>query len=696
MRKLVFFALLCAWGPIAAAGPEKLDPLLKYLENSWKRVGTEGLLALELPRLLSLSTEDERVRVRVLVATRDPGGAWDIPGFRPEAVIGRIATGSVLLTDLEEIADHPQVIFVQAVRPLYPRLDVSVPEIGVPDVWQGIPATRGEGVIVGIVDTGVDTLHPAFRVDRDGDGSREGSRILWLWDQSAAGIPDRWPFSYGEDFSREEIEQGIAWGTPVSRDTSGHGTHVAGIAAGAEASLPGVAPGAELVVVRSTFYEDTVLDGVAFVFKVAGELGLPAVVNLSLGGHGGPHDGTSLFEQAIDATLDQPGRAIVVAAGNEAEDRIHVGGEVLGPITWHVFVENPTGEANFWHDELASFAVTLSFVDMVMHIPPGTQRPMVLPGGEIFVDNASAGPDPRNGDKLIHLTWTGLPVGVYLSLTFTPSPSGGRIDGWLASSDYGYFQEGDAASTVAEPGNAHRVITVGAYITRNRWQSQLGEQVSEYRLYELAPFSSHGPTRDGRIKPDLTAPGAWILSARSADAYVYGGFLAPDGIHRYMAGTSMAAPHVTGVCALLLSLDPGADWEALKAALVGGARRDAYTGWGLPDNAWGYGKAHAPGAVAELAPPSPEELPALEVLTAPAASEALFRYTLPEGATGGHLYIYDILGRKVYERGVLSRRGIIRWDLVSATGIPVANGVYLAVLVTERGVSAPVRLVVQR
>ncbi|RLE31521.1 hypothetical protein DRJ27_01760, partial [Candidatus Acetothermia bacterium] len=184
--------------------------------------------------------------------------------------------------------------------------------------------------------------------------------------------------------------------------------------------------------------------------------------------------------------------------------------------------------------------------------------------------------------------------------------------------------------------------------------------------------------------------------ARSADAYVYGGFLAPDGIHRYMAGTSMAAPHVTGVCALLLSLDPGADWEALKAALVGGVRRDAYTGWGLPDNAWGYGKAYAPGAVAELAPPTPEELPALEVLTAPAVSEALFRYTLPEGATGGHLYIYDILGRKVYEREVLSRRGIIRWDLVSATGIPVANGVFLAVLVTERGVSAPVRLVVQR
>ncbi len=696
MRKLLVFALLCVWGFIAAAGPERLDPLLRYLEGSWKRVGTEGLLALEFPRLLSLSTEDERAWVRVLVATRDPDEAWDIPGFRPETVIGRIATGSIAIADLEEVADHPQVVFVQAARPLSPRLDISVPEIGVPEVWEGVPPTRGEGVLVGIVDTGVDTLHPTFRVDRDGDGTLEGSRILWLWDQSAAGVPDQWPLSYGEDFSREEIEQGIAWGAPVSRDTSGHGTHVAGIAAGSEASLPGVAPGAELVVVKSTFYEDTVVEGVEFVFRVADSLGLPAVVNLSLGGHGGPHDGTSLFEQAIDATLDRPGRVIVVAAGNEAEDRIHVGGEVLSPITWHILVANSSGEANFWHDASASFTVTVSYVDEVVDVPPGAQRLMALPGGEIFVDNASAGPDPRNGDKLIHLSWTGLPVGVYLALTFTPSPAGGRIDGWLSSTDYGNFQEGDAALTIAEPGNAHKVITVGAYTTRNRWQSQLGEQVSEYRLYDLAPFSSHGPTRDGRIKPDLTAPGAWILSARSADAYVYGGFLAPDGIHRYMAGTSMAAPHVAGVCALLLSLDPHADWEALKAALVAGARKDAYTGWDLPDNAWGYGKVYAPGAVAELAPPTPGELPALEVLTAPAVSEALFRYALPEGVRWAYIRVYDILGRPVYEEEVFPRRGIVRWDLVSLTGIPVSNGIYLAVLVTDRGVSPPARVVVQR
>lgn len=690
MRKALalFFALV--WIALALGGPERLDPLLRRLHRAWERVGAEGLAALDLPALLSLDLPRRDVpAVRVFVLLEPGWSARDLPGFRPRTVVGRVATGKLPLPLLPELADHPAVRYIQASRPLTPSLDVSVPEIGAPDVWNGVPPTRGEGAIVGIVDTGVDALHPAFRVDRDGDGFPEGSRILWLWDQSAAGASDHWGFGYGEDFPREEIERGISLGLPVSRDTSGHGTHVAGIAAG-------VAPGAELVVVKTTFYEDTVVDGVEFVFRVAESLGLPAVVNLSLGGHGGPHDGTSLFERAIDATLDRPGRAVVVAAGNEAEDGIHVGAEVMGPVTWHLSVGSPGGEAIFWHGAAAAFRVTLSYLGEELVVPPGQQGYLALPGGEVFLDNASAGPDPRNGDKLIYLSWSGVPVGTYMSLAFAPAPSGGRVDGWVTSPGYGRFGEGDAAMTIAEPGNAFRVITVGAYTTRNRWISRAGEQISDYRLWELAPFSSRGPTRDGRIKPEVVAPGAWILSARSADAAIPSWLLHPDGDHYYQAGTSMAAPHVAGVCALLFSLSPGSGWEEVRAALIGGAREDAYTGWALPDEGWGYGKAHAPGAVVELSPPVPGALPMVEVLTVPAAYEAIFRCVPPEGAGTAVLYVYDIRGRPVHRAELPPGGGIVRWDLSSPAGIPVANGLYLAVLVTDRGTSPPARLVVQR
>ncbi|MGY4707332.1 S8 family serine peptidase [Candidatus Bipolaricaulota sp. J31] len=699
MRKSLVLIVLLLLGYLALAGPERLDPLLRTVLRSWKEIGTEGIVALDFPRLLSLGTEDPAVgvpTVRVLIRTRTPGAAYGLPGFHPETVIGDLATGTASLTALEGLADHPEVVYIQASRPLRTELDISVPEIGAPEVWSGAPPTKGEGVIVGIVDTGIDLLHPSFRVDRDGDGTLEGSRVLWLWDQSAAGVPDNWPLGYGEDFSREEIEWGIAHRAPPSRDTRGHGTHVTGIAAGSEPTLPGVAPGADLVVVKTTFYEDTVVDGVQFVFRVAESLGLPAVVNLSLGGHGGPHDGTSLFEQAIDATLDRPGRAVVVAAGNEAEDKIHVGGEIWSPITWHIAVGSPSGEAHFWHGAGASFQVNVAFGGGEFVVPPGGQRAVLIAGTTLIVENAPYGPDPRNGDKRIYVAWIGAPGGTYIALTFVPAPLGGRVDGWVSSPDYGHFVEGGPEMTIAEPGNAFRVITVGAYVTRNRWISQAGEQISEYRLWELAPFSSHGPTRDGRLKPDLVAPGAWILSARSADAAVSPWLLHPDGTHYFLAGTSMAAPHVAGICALLLSLAPDSTWEELRAALIGGAREDRYTGWDLPDQRWGYGKAYAPAAVEELSPPAPGGTPALEVLSAPATAEALFRYALPAGTSWAELRIYDILGRLVFAEELSPGGRIARWDLLTSGGVPVANGIYLAVLVTEAGTSIPVTVVVQR
>ncbi len=688
--RLILLAILI-FG-LAFAGPEKMDPLLR-------------LLSPPDPNLTPLSLEllgwGAPGKVRVLVETRDFGGAWRLPGLSPSWVAGRYAAGVVPLSALPELADHPQLVYLQLVRPTRPCLDVSVPEVGAPAVWQGPGGTRGGGVIVGIVDSGIDPFHPTFRVDRDGDGFEEGSRILFLWDQNlpADGSAAAYGCTYGQVFTQGEIEAAFAGGYFPSTDTMGHGTHVAGIAAGdgSGGGWPGVAPEANLVIVNTTFFQDSVLEGVTFVLDRAWELGLPAVVNLSLGTHAGPHDGTSLFEQALDSLVDRPGRAVVVAAGNEAQEQLHVGADVHSPISWHLVPQSSWVAASFWHPPAAAFRLqVLAPSGEEITVLPGQQAYLNAAVGQVWVDNASGGPDPRNGDLEIYLTLTGAPAGSRWRLTFTPVGVGGRVDGWIEDSREGYFLEGDAQLTIAEPGNAQRVITVGAYVTKNSWTSVVGEQSYEGEVGGLASFSSRGPTRDGRLKPELCAPGAWIASARSQAAQVADWTLLPGGSYYLLLGTSMAAPHVAGAGALLLALESGLSWDELREALTQGARADQWVG-AVPNLSWGWGKLSLPGAVEALGPSPGPEAPTLILLGSPVAREARFWYQLPREVSWAELRIYDLTGRLLWRKRLVGEaRGELVWPLLTGGGNPVASGLYLAVLVSG-GTSSPiVRVVVQR
>jgi hypothetical protein len=175
----------------------------------------------------------------------------------------------------------------------------------------------------------------------------------------------------------------------------------------------------------------------------------------------------------------------------------------------------------------------------------------------------------------------------------------GRWDAW--SDDHNILAYADNSMTVASPASAKNVISVGAYTTRNSWENRDGEPVEKtYAEGPIAPFSSRGPTRDGRSKPDVAAAGAWIISAASFSARYYLDDIV-SGYHVAMPGTSMASPHVAGAVALLMSHEGGSALDAaeIKQILELGARTDAYTSAQPDPNTYGAGKLDVEGALWE-------------------------------------------------------------------------------------------------
>ena len=528
--------------------------------------------------------------------------------------VGRATTVELPLTAVEEAADLDFVAGLFAPRSFHPTLDSSASEIGATYVWQNVTdahgrSVDGSGVLIGVIDTGVDLSHPDLKFP---NGT---SKVLYLWDQTLQGKPPD-GFTYGVECSRSEINIERC----PEKDTFGHGTHTASIAASsgiASGNYRGIAPGASLVVVKSgaplcggnswTFEENAIIDGLQYLFDRAQALGMRLVISLSFGGNIGGHDDTSPLELALD-DLSAQGVVVTVAAGNEADSQVHVTGS-LSPANSSRVGWGPTGEA---HNAV---------VDVWYPTDRTVSATLVTPSGDTV-----PGPTRTNGTRtadglvtIFSATATGgKEIMVSVSANDTLQTSGWNIvlnaiddgpglkwDAWVDSDSCSYpaasFVNGDgykvdSSGTVAVPGTASGVITVGAYVSKNSWVNQLGKKVSmkSYTVGEIADFSSRGPTRDGRTKPDVSAPGVFIAAARSSD--VPQSEYDPDQYHRVLTGTSMAAPHIAGVVALMLQYRPESTPQEIRSLLVEGANLDDFTGFidaSAGSNEWGWGKADA-------------------------------------------------------------------------------------------------------
>jgi subtilisin family serine protease len=400
-----------------------------------------------------------------------------------------------------------------------------------------------------------------------------------VWDQTQIGL-GVFAGGYGVELTGAAIA--------TVNDTSGHGTHVASIAAGADPTFNGVAPDATLVIVKTTMQNTHIGDAIRYVFGVADQLGdLPAVVNLSLGGHFDPHDGTDPLSLLIDGEVGA-GRIVCCAAGNEGTDDIH--GEVMvgpGPIM-QLQLTVPANTVrvamlNGWYSGGSELEVAIvtpggAAVPFQPVAPAGNPATVThnVAGARIRI--STPGVNPGNGDMrfVVEMFGPGLgtPVmaGVWtLRLRHVLGPPT-AVHVWALDDTQGsvtFTGPGVANSMkIGSPGTSAEAITVASYTTKNSWVDSLGTpQAVGLTLNDISSFSSDGPLRNGALKPDLAAPGAMIAAAlSSASAPPPRMKLSND--FRVNAGTSMATPFVSGLVALMLQLDGTLDPAAVKAQLA--------------------------------------------------------------------------------------------------------------------------------
>jgi subtilisin family serine protease len=665
-------------------------------------------------------------------------------GARVGIRVGEWLTAQV---PIERVREIRTLAGVRAVE-LAPRLEYStstMTEIRASGLRRRVDrdeysGATGQGTIVGMVDSGIDWRHGDFIDDITGE-----SRILYLWDQFSAGSSGFAPpgtvagmqFNYG--FECRQAQMGRNGSCP-SRDTDGHGTHVAGIAAGDGSGFhrgtqptydyPGVAPEADLIVVRTNLSGRGVVDGVAYIFARAEQLGKAAVVNLSLGTGFGPHDGTQALSVIMDE-LSGPGRIIVAAAGNEGSN-FGVVGSLHGEATVargdsgiiEFLVEDyPRGSRS--DDDLMLLQVFYSPQDtftVTLQRPDGTRIDVgfndttsslgtaggvvayngTAAGDTIFGEFESSSSFPTSttnyftafiGEWLDGATAPG--VGTWRVILRKSSGSGsGLLDAYIpfvTIATEPFFTTGAAnRRLVQSPADAERVIAVGGYHAFLSWRSFDGNDYqfnpAVLPVNELLFFSSPGPTRDGRLKPEITAPGV-AFSSMSRDAN-FGGvveLVSPDSAHVIEAGTSMATPHVTGTVALMLSVYKHLTPEQAIDALTRGARRDAFTNRTFtgepntsPNASWGFGKLDVAAAVGNVRAMLLAQGEGFNISQNPVrTSPVVIRFA----ETPRRVDLYDFAGRRVRSFDPLDfdDATTLRWNLQGDGGGSVVNGVYLLV-----------------
>ena len=630
-------------------------------------------------------------------------------GAKIQTEAGSVTTVLAPLASVPALLGVAGVEAIDAPRQLQPLLNVSAMDIDAPQIWGGAApnytGSTGKGVIIGIVDTGLDLSNPDFRT------ATNQTRVKYVWDQTAFGAG---PFGYGLEYTEAQINAGTA----NEVDSDGHGTHIAGVAASngrkTSGTYPmyryvGIAPEADLVIVKSSLLlENQVIDGVNYIFQKATSLGKDCVVLIAAGNNRGAHDGTYSLDVALSA-LTGPGHIIVAAAGNQGGKALHsqvnLGSGQTGTIDFSVPAYTPSGmvpemlDIQGWHAPSAVFSARLTSPSgfTTGWIAPGSASPSnITTDGAFLVQNDIT--TNSKGAKQIraYLSENGASpkAGSWrLELQRQTNATSGLFDAWIADWQFGsggvspvFTSNVNYSELIMSPATADSVISVGAYTTKNEWTNSNG-QTSFFAdlppLYDIASFSSPGPRRDGVQRPDLAAPGQGVASSLSATAasMISNTRKVDDGVHWIFRGTSAAAAHTAGAIALLLQQSPRMTPAAVRRSVTQRAQRDSYTGT-VPNGIWGSGKLDLIASTAAVGDGSAGTFELAAVHPNPTRGSAAFDFSVSSADLRGAapvLRVMDLSGREVAVlRGQLSS-GPQRlvWNGMTSADRPAPAGVYL-------------------
>lgn len=589
-----------------------LDPQLQKMVTA-REAGRE------MDAALVAESDDGEFLVDVLAVLKEP--EREVQGLNVGSIIGDVVTGSVAVDQIESVREDPNVISLKAARRVSPNLRISIPEIrarqsDIRSAFQlGNSSIDGSGVIVGVVDYGCDFAHPCFR---KADGT---TRLLYLWDQNRpANSMSPSGYNYGREFTRERLNQALQTSDPSADigyfvEAEEHGTHVMDIAAGngRGTGSPGVAPNADLIFVQlsteggleSFGNSRRLLEAVQYIFRRAAEAGKPAVVNLSLGTHGGPHDGSTPAERGFDFLLtERPGRAIVISAGNSFDRRSHARGS-LAPnqsriLRWEIFpTDRTSNELEVWFGGAGQLEATL--------IAPNNQRVGTARIGEtkninlqnqLFAQIFNRAADPLNGDNQINVFLRPGFAGVWGVELRNTGQTTVDFDAWIERDDDPFQGAGYQSRFVAGDADASR--TIGS-ISCGKKTIVVGSYDAAVTNRDMSFFSSAGPTRDGKQKPEISAPGHRIAAANSTSL--------PQAT-TVMSGTSMAAPHIAGVVALLMQAAGGGasnlSIDALRDILFTTGRKTPQANNQSWNPRYGMGRVETVAALGRLVPAVPQ------------------------------------------------------------------------------------------
>jgi subtilisin family serine protease len=504
-------------------------------------------------------------------------------GIRLNQNTGHVRTAYLPVDGLDALSEEAAVLRIKPSRKMKLLADVVPNKVKLPE-FKNKSGLTGKGVVVGIVDSGIDAKHPAF-----------AGRILRIWDQTMSG-PGVTEGNYGAEFTGEQLT--------ISQDVDGHGTHVAGIAVGEDANYCGVAPQAELVVVRSDLQDAHIADAIRYVFRVAQELGKPAVINLSLGGHADAHDGSDSLSKIIDAETG-PGKIVCCAAGNEGNDNIHGQINIEPSSMCSMRFSVPLNQApivwlNGWYSNSAELEVQLrspsGFVTPWQKIATDGNPSQDYTLSDARIQIVTPGADPGNGDYNFFVQIRGIgpsPVvgGIWQLRLRNNTAKATRLDVWTIDNSGSVLFTGTSiqdSMKIGSPGAAKSAVTVASYTVQTKYTDIDGqEREVGMKLDDISDFSSEGPLRNNAQKPDVAAPGAMICSAMSSSA----GFdrsMMVNAKFLMMAGTSMACPFVTGLVALLLERDRTLTPDKVKELLRNNSSIPDQP-LGTFDPKWGFG-----------------------------------------------------------------------------------------------------------